>query len=207
VKRRTFIAGLGSAVAWPVVAEAQQPERMRQIGMLIGFDENDLEAKGWLSAFTKGLADAGWTDGHNLRIHVRWAAGNVERMRLFAKELVDLQPEVILAHSTPVTASLQRETTTIPIVFVLVGDPVGDGFVISLPRPGGNITGFMTQEATIASKWLELLTGTSKNCHCPSGATNSPANDSALFSFRFCAVHPQRDPQLPATAIFRGPLK
>jgi putative tryptophan/tyrosine transport system substrate-binding protein len=124
----------------------------------MGFDENDLKAKGWLSAFIKGLANEGWTDGRNLRVHVRWAAGNIERMRMFAKELVDLQPEVILAHSTPVTASLQRETRTIPIVFVLVGDPVGDGLVVSLPRPGANITGFVTQEATIATKWLELLT-------------------------------------------------
>jgi putative tryptophan/tyrosine transport system substrate-binding protein len=155
IKRREFIAGLGGAAAWPLATSAQQSGQMRRIGVLMGFDENDAEAKGWLSRFMQGLADLGWTDGPNLRIDVHWAAGNVERMRMFAKELVDLQPEVILAHSTPVTAALQRETRTIPIVFVLVGDPVGDGFVAGLPRPEGNITGFMTQEAAIAGKWLE----------------------------------------------------
>jgi putative tryptophan/tyrosine transport system substrate-binding protein len=158
MQRREFIAGLGGVMARPVVARAQQAERVRRIGVLMGLDENDPEAKGWLSRFMQGLADLGWTGGSNLRIDARWAAGNVERMHMFAKELVDLQPEVILAHSTPVTSALKRETRTIPIVFVLVGDPVGDGFVAGLPRPGGNITGFMTQEAAIAGKWLELLT-------------------------------------------------
>jgi putative ABC transport system substrate-binding protein len=140
------------------MARAQQAEHMRRIGVLMGLDENDPEAKGWLSRFMQGLADFGGTAGRNLLIDVRWASGNVERMQMLAKELVGLQYEVILAHSTPVTAALQLETRTIPIVFVLVGDPVGDGFVAGLPRPGGNITGFMTQEAAIAGKWLELLT-------------------------------------------------
>ncbi len=158
MRRREFIAGLERAAAWPLAARAQQADRMRRIGVLMAFDENDPEAKACLSGFTQGLAELGWTDGRNLRMDVRWAAGNVDRMRMFAKELVDLQPDVILANSTPATAALQRETRTIPIVFVAVSDPVGAGFVASLPRPGGNITGFINVEASMAGKWLELLT-------------------------------------------------
>jgi putative tryptophan/tyrosine transport system substrate-binding protein len=159
MRRRDFIAGLGGAAAtWPLAAYAQQPDRMRRIGVLIGFGENDPEAKAQLSGFMQGLADLGWTDGRNLRMDVRWAADNIDRMRTFAKELVGLRPDVIIAHSTPVTAALQRETRTIPIVFVNVVDPVGDGFVAGLPRPGGNITGFINLEASMAGKWVELLT-------------------------------------------------
>ena len=158
MKRREFIAGLGSAVAWPLAARAQQPDRIRRIGVLMAFDENDPEPKAWLSAFMQGLAKLGWTDGRNLGIDVRWAAGDVERMRMLAKRLVDLKPDVILANATPVTAALQRETRTIPIVFVPISDPIGSGFVASLARPGGNITGFVNLEASLAGKWLELLT-------------------------------------------------
>jgi putative ABC transport system substrate-binding protein len=157
MRRREFIAGLGSAAAWPVVARAQQGERVRRVGVLMVFSENDPEAKTYLFGFTRGLSELGWTDGRNLRIDVRWAAGSVDRARMYAKELVDLQPDVILANSTPVTAAFQRETRTIPIVFAGVAAPVGDGFVASLPRPGGNITGFVSQEAAMAGG-LELLT-------------------------------------------------
>ena len=157
MKRRTFIAGIGSAVAWPVVVQAQQPDRMRQVSVLMAYGENDPEAKAYLAGFTQGLAELGWTDGGNLHIIVRWAAGDVERMRMSAKELVGLQPDVILAHGTPATAAFQRETRSIPIIFAAVSDPVGEGFVASLPRPGGNITGFISQEAGMAGKWLELL--------------------------------------------------
>jgi putative ABC transport system substrate-binding protein len=111
-----------------------------------------------LSGFMQGLAELGWTDGRNARIDVRWGAGDVDRLRRLAKELVDLQPDVILAHTTPATAAVQRETRTIPIVFTLVSDPVGDGFVTGLPRPTGNITGFINLEASMAGKWVELLT-------------------------------------------------
>jgi putative ABC transport system substrate-binding protein len=156
VKRRTFIAGLGSAAAWPVVARAQQGER--RLGVLLGWDEDDALAKTWFSGFTQGISELGWTDGRNLRMDVRWAAGNVGRMRIFAKELVGLGPELILASSTPVTAALQRETQNIPIVFAGISDPVGAGFVASLARPGGNITGFINIEAAIGGKWLQLLT-------------------------------------------------
>src|ERR1700693_2348446 len=114
MRRREFIAGV--AAVWPIAARAQQPDRMRRIGVLMPFDENDPEAKAYLAGFTQGLAELGWTNGRNLRMDVRWAAGSVDRMRMLAKELVDLQPEMILANTTPVTAALQRETHTIPIV-------------------------------------------------------------------------------------------
>jgi putative tryptophan/tyrosine transport system substrate-binding protein len=156
VKRRQFIAGFGATVL-PVAARAQQFERVRRIGVLMGADEDDPQRKGWLSTFTLGLSELGWTDGRNLRMDVRWAGENVDQMRMFAKELVDLQPDVLLSHTTPATAALQRQTRTIPIVFTFVGDPVGEGFVAGLPRPGGNITGFIPQEASIAGKWVELL--------------------------------------------------
>jgi putative ABC transport system substrate-binding protein len=158
MRRREFIAGLGSAAAWPVVVRAQQGDRVRRIGVLMNADENDPEGKVWLSEFTQALAELSWTDGVNLRMEVRWTSDSVDRMRVFAKELVGLRPEVILAGGTPVTAALQRETQTIPIVFAAVSDPVGDGFVTSLPRPGGNLTGFINMEASLAGKWLEMLT-------------------------------------------------
>jgi putative ABC transport system substrate-binding protein len=157
MKRRAVIALLGSVVACPTALWAQQP-LVRRIGVLMGYGDADPEAKVLLSGFTNGLASLGWIEGRNVQIDVRWAAGSVERMRTLAKELVDLQPDVILANTTPVTAALQRATSAIPIVFVLVADPVGSGFVATLPRPGGNITGLVTEEASTAGKRLELLT-------------------------------------------------
>jgi putative ABC transport system substrate-binding protein len=156
MRRREFITLLGGAATWPLAARAQQPERMRRIGVLMAFDERDARAKGWLSRFTQGLSELGWTEGRNLQMEVRWA-DSVDRMRMFAKELVELRPDVILSFGTPVTAALKRETRTIPIVFAIVSDPVGEGFVESLSHPGGNITGFHNSEASIGGKWLELL--------------------------------------------------
>ena len=158
MKRRTFIAGLGSAAAWPVVARAQQPDRMRRVAVLMALGENEAASKAFLSALTQGLSELGWSDGRNLRMDVRWAASNVDWMRMLAKELVDLKPDVILTDATPVTAAVQRETRTIPIVFVFVSDPIGSGFVASLPRPGGNITGFSPDDPRMGGKWLQLLT-------------------------------------------------
>jgi putative ABC transport system substrate-binding protein len=160
MNRRKFIAGLGSAAAWPVAARAQQADSVRRIGVLMNGDENDpiRGKKGWLSMFTQGLAELGWTDGRNMRMDVRWDGDNADRQRVYAKELVDLQPDVIFASTTPQTAALQRETRKIPIVFPAASDPLGSGFVASLSRPGGNITGLMLQEASMAGKWLELLT-------------------------------------------------
>jgi putative ABC transport system substrate-binding protein len=161
VKRREFITLLGgAAAAWPLVARAQQSDRMRRIGVLMLGDENDpvRGAKGWLSTFTRGLAELGWIDRRNLRMAVRWDGDKVDRQRMYTKELIDLQPDVILASTTPQIAAFQQLTRTIPIVFVMASDPLGSGFVASLSRPGGNITGFMLQEAGMAGKWLELLT-------------------------------------------------
>jgi putative tryptophan/tyrosine transport system substrate-binding protein len=158
MRRREFIAGLGGAAAWPVVVRAQQGERIRRVGVIAPTADSDPEWKAYVFGFTQGLADLGWTDGRNLRMDVRWAANDVDRTRMFAKELVGLKPDVIFANSTPVIAALQRETRTIPIVFANVSDPVGDGFVAGLPRPGGNITGFLSLVASMGGKWLELLT-------------------------------------------------
>jgi putative tryptophan/tyrosine transport system substrate-binding protein len=158
MRRREFFAGLAGAATWPLVARAQQGERVPRIGVLVDTDENDPGGRAQLSGFTRGLEELGWTDGRNLRIDVRWGAANADRMRMFAKELVDLQPDVILSQGTVVTAALQRETRSIPIVFVVVADPVGAGFVAGLPRPAGNITGFISVEAEMAGKWLQLLT-------------------------------------------------
>jgi len=158
MKRREFIAFIGGGAAWPLAAGAQQGDRVRRIGVLMGGNENDPVAKTWVSAFTQALAGLGWTESRNVRMEVRWAGGNVDRLRMFAKELVDLQPEAILATSTPSTAALQQATRTIPIVFAGISDPVGAGFVASLSRPGGNLTGFINMEGAFAGKWLELLT-------------------------------------------------
>jgi putative ABC transport system substrate-binding protein len=158
LRRRQFIAGIGALAAWPMVARAQQPGRLQRIGVLMSWDESDPEIKTFLSGFMQGLAELGWTDGGNVRMEVRWAGGNVDRLRMFAKELVDLQPDVILATSTPSTAALQQATRTIAIVFAGISDPVGAGFVASLPGPGGNLTGFINMEGAFAGKWLEVLT-------------------------------------------------
>jgi putative ABC transport system substrate-binding protein len=157
MRRRDFIAGLGSAAAWPVVARAQQNGRVRRIGVLMSFDENDPVWKPRLSAFTQALADLGWTDGRKLRIDLRWAGRDANRMRALARELVSLQPEIILTNTTPATVALQRETRTIPIVFTTVADPVASGIVARLDQPGGNTTGFAIYEPSLGGKWLELL--------------------------------------------------
>ena len=158
MRRRDFISLIGGATAaWPVVARAQQTEPVRRVGVLMAYAENEPEAQSFVGAFVTGLDKLGWTEGRNLRIDYRWAGGNIERIASFARELVALRPNVILANTTPVTAAFHRETRTIPIVFVIVSDPVGDGFVASLARPGGNITGFINLEASVGGKWLELL--------------------------------------------------
>ena len=159
MRRREFITFVGGAtVAWSLAAYAQQPERVRRIGSLTAFAETDMEVQTWYAAFRKRLDELGWVEGHNIHIDYRWGAGNVERMQVFAKELVRLNPEVILSGTTPATAALQAETHTIPIVFAGVSDPVGSGFVASLARPGGNIfTEFINLETSLVSKWLELM--------------------------------------------------
>jgi putative ABC transport system substrate-binding protein len=158
-KRREFITLLGGApVVWPLAARAQQPgERIRRIGVLQDTAEDDPQRKKQFARFRDGLASLGWLEGRTVRIDYRFAAADSSRYQPLAKELVALQPEVILVVSTPATATLQRETTTIPIVFLGVSDPIGSGFVASLARPGGNITGLMMYEVGIAGKWLAVL--------------------------------------------------
>jgi putative tryptophan/tyrosine transport system substrate-binding protein len=157
MRRRQFITLIGSAAAWPLTVSAQQPERMRRIGVLIGLAESDPEAQAWAAAFREGLQKLGWAEGRNIRIDTRWASSDMESMQRYAKELVALQPDLILSTNTPTTASLLQQTRTIPIIFANVSDPVGSGFVANLPRPGSNVTGYINIEASLASKWLELL--------------------------------------------------
>src|SRR5262245_12145952 len=158
MRRRDFITVAGSAALCPLVARAQQPaDRLRRIGVMVGYAEDDPEAQTRFAAFKQGLLTLGWSEGRNLKIDVRWASGDTDRATTFARELVALQPEVIMSNTTPVTAALHKATKTIPIVFVAVSDPVGAGFIASLPRPGTNITGFINLEQTLGGKWLELL--------------------------------------------------
>jgi putative ABC transport system substrate-binding protein len=158
IGRRKFVAALGgAAAAWPLAARAQQAERMRRIGVLTGGAANDPVAQGFIAAFLEALQQLGWTDGRNVRIDTRWAAGNVVDMRKYAAELAALAPDVILAVGSPVVESLLQVTRTVPIVFTIVADPVGSGFVDSLSQPGGNVTGFMQFEYSLCGKWLELL--------------------------------------------------
>ena len=158
IRRRDFIALLGSAAAaWPLAASAQQGGHVRRIGVLMALDENDPLARPRVSAFTQALANLGWTDGRNVRMDLRWFGDNNNRIRALAQELVGLQPDVIVTAGVPTTTALQRETRTIPIVFANAGDPVASGLVPHLNQPGGNITGFANYEATLSSKYLELL--------------------------------------------------
>jgi putative ABC transport system substrate-binding protein len=158
IGRRDFITLLGGAAAgWPLAARAQQDDRVRRIGVLVPGGENDPLWKPGLSAFTQALADLGWTDGRNVRIDPRWFGGDINRIRALAQELVGLRPDIIVTVTTPATAAVQRETRTIRIVFATVADPVASGIVPRLDRPGGNTTGFANFEASLAGKWLELL--------------------------------------------------
>ncbi len=158
MRRREFLGVLGgTAIAWPLAARAQPGERVRRVGALIAFAEDDPETKERLTGFRQGLAKRGWVEGRNVHIDYRFAAGRAERFPALAKELIALQPDVILGQTTSVTAILQRETRAIPIVFVNVSDPIGMGFIASLPRPGGNLTGVLHYEASIVGKWLAML--------------------------------------------------
>jgi putative tryptophan/tyrosine transport system substrate-binding protein len=157
MRRREFIAGLGGVAAWPLVALAQQPATMRRLGILWPHNENDPTTKAWYSAFISGLAELGWTEGHNLRIDVRWNPRTVELAQMFTKELIDLRPDVLVTGTPRLTRALQQQTQTIPIVMVGAGDPLAAGLVKSLSRPEGNTTGITDIFPSIAGKWLELL--------------------------------------------------
>jgi putative ABC transport system substrate-binding protein len=157
MNRREFITLLGGAAAWPLAARAQQSERVRRVGVLMGPAASDPDAQTRVIAFVQGLAQLGWTVGHNVRIDTRWGAGNADDIRKYAVELVALAPDVILSTGGPAVAALQQATRAVPIVFVQVIDPVGGDLVDSLARPGRNATGFTSFEYGMAAKWLELL--------------------------------------------------
>jgi putative ABC transport system substrate-binding protein len=159
IGRRELIVTLGGAVAamWPLATHAQQLDRVRRIGVLMGYPENDSEAQAYIAAFRDGLQKLGWIEDRNIRIDTRWTTpGDANSVQRFAKELVALQPDLILSNTTPTTAALLQQTRTIPIIFAMVADPLGSGFVASFPKPGGNVTGFSTIEGSLGGKWVEL---------------------------------------------------
>ena len=162
MRRRDFITLFGGAIAghaWCLPASAQQAAGVRLVGVLMDYAASDQTAQSLLTAFRGTLAKLGWQEGGNLRIEVRWSAGSADKVRTFAKELIDLRPDAILGRGTPETFALSRETQTIPIVFAAVSDPIGSGFAASLTHPGRNMTGFTNVESTVGSKWVELLKG------------------------------------------------
>ena len=158
MRRRAFITLVGGAAAWPLTARAQQADHRRHIGVLTALAEDDPENQARLAGFRQALEKRGWSEGRNLRIDYRFAfAASPDQVRMFARELVGLRPDVIFAQTTPVVVALQRETRAIPIVFAGIADPIGSGFIASLPRPGGNITGVMLYEPSVTGKWLSML--------------------------------------------------
>jgi putative ABC transport system substrate-binding protein len=159
MKRREFIALLGGLAvpSWPLAAQAQHGERVRNVGVLLGWSDTDPQFRSWFDVFVQELARLGWTNGINIRIEQQWTNADIERARQLAKELVQQQPDVILVSTTPATAALQQETRTIPIVFAAVADPVGSGFVAGLSQPGGNLTGFINIEGATGGKWLQII--------------------------------------------------
>jgi putative tryptophan/tyrosine transport system substrate-binding protein len=158
MKRREFISLIGgTAAAWPLAALAQEPGRLRRIGVLLALVDSDPEGQPRIAAFQRELQNLGWTEGRNIQIEYRWASGDAERFRAFAAELVATRPDVLMAHTSPSAEALARETRTIPIIFAMVSDPVGSGLVASLSEPGGNATGFTIFETSMGAKWVEFL--------------------------------------------------
>ena len=191
MRRRDFITLLGSVAAWSLAAHAQQPERVRRVGVLIGV-EDDAEGKARLAAFRKGMQDLGWNEGQNVQVDVRFTGGIADRARVYAAELIRSAPDVILANTSTVVAALKERTTTIPIVFAQVVDPVNSGFVDSLSHPGGNITGFVSLDFGIGAKWLEILkqvapqvtrVGVLRDASIPGGTGTMGAIQAATSSF------------------------
>jgi putative ABC transport system substrate-binding protein len=216
LRRREFIAALGGAASWPLAARAQQAERMRRIGVLIGAAADDSIGQARIAAFQQGLQQLGWTEGANLQVEYRWSAGDAERIRTHAAELAALAPDVILASSGAVVGPLRRATRTVPIVFTETSDPVGAGFVESLPRPGGNVTGFLSFEYGMVGKWLELLkqiapsitrVAVLRDAAIPSGTGQSGALQSVAPTFgvelRAIDVHDTGEIERAITAFAR----
>ena len=184
MRRRQFITLLGGAAAWPLAAYAQQPQRIPQIGVLMGVAESDPGGQARIAAFQQGLADLGWTVGRNIHLEYRWAAGDIDRTRAYAAELVALAPEMLVGNGTPALTALRDATRSIPIVFVVVNDPVGQGFIANLARPGGNITGF----SFLNIPWSENRWNYSSNWHraliaLPSCSIRSPRALHCLLAF------------------------
>jgi putative ABC transport system substrate-binding protein len=218
MKRRQFITLLGGAVAWPLAARAQQPDRVRRIGVLMTGDENDPVQKPLVSAFTQALADLGWTDGRNVRIDFRWHGYDINRIPMLARELVGLKPDMIVTGGTVGTVAVQRETRTIPIVFSGGADPVASGIVPRLNQPGGNVTGFATYEPTLGGKWLELLSEIAPglkraaimfNPDLPAARTYMPLLETAARSLKVApipaAVHSDAEIETAIIALGREP--
>jgi len=219
MRRREFITLFGGAAAWPLAARAQQGERVRRIGMLMGpYDENDPVAKAGVSAFIQALAGLGWTVGRNVRLDLRWGGGDINRIRALAQQLVGLQPDIILTGGTPETAAVQRETRTIPIVFAGAADPVASGIVPRLNQPGGNVTGFAGSEASLAGKRLELLSEIAPGLKRvafmfspdnPSALVFVPSFETAVRSLKVepitATVHSEAEIETAITALGREP--
>ena len=191
MKRREFITLLGSAALWPLTARAQQPER--RIGVLMGYAESDREGQAFLAAFREELSNKfEWAEGRNIRTDTRWAAPNNAELRLqFAKEFVALHPDLVLSHGTPSTTVLVQQSRTLPILFVNVSDPIGSGFVTSFAKPGGNATGFVTMEPTMAGKWVQLLkeiAPTVTRCALLFNPTTAPYAEYFLNPFKAAAA-------------------
>jgi putative ABC transport system substrate-binding protein len=216
MRRREFIVGLGAGAAWPLVARAQQGERVRRIGALMYGDENDPVYKPRLSAFTRALADLGWTDGRNVRMEPRWHGDDANQIRALAQGLVGLRPDILLANTTAATAALQRETPTVPIVFAGLSDPVASGIVARLDRSSGNITGFANYEATLGGKWLELLSEIAPGLKraaimfnpdtAPYASTYTPSFETAAGSLNVAALiaHIHNDAEIETAIIALG---
>src|SRR3974390_156039 len=200
MRRRDFITILGGSAIWPFAARAQQSERVRRIGVLMAHPEGDPEFQTYVAAFREGLQKLGWTEGRNIRIDARWGAlDDAEARQRSAKDLVALQPDVIVTQNTPPTASMLQQTRTIPIIFVIVADPVGSGFVASLARPGGNATGFTIMEPTTTTKWVELLKEISPRVHRAIFLFNpatTPYSDISLNPFKAAAASLGLEPVL-----------
>jgi putative ABC transport system substrate-binding protein len=188
MQRREFITLLGGAAAWPIAANAQQADQVRRVGVLSNIAESDVEAQSMVAALHEELRTLGWVNGRNLQVDHRWAAGDPERATAFAKELVALKPDAVVAYTTPSVVAMQKQTQTIPIVFVQVADPIGAGFITNLARPDGNITGFSSFEPSMGGKWVELL------------KEIAPGVSRVAFLF-----NPQTAPYV--TRYFQGPLE
>ena len=203
MRRREFITLLGgAALASPVAARAQQPGRMRRVGVLMGVAESDPEGQARIAAFRQGLSDLGWADSRNLRIEYRWAAGDADRIRAYAAELVALAPDVLVGNGAPVLTALRDATRSIPIVFVLVNDPVGQGFIENLARPGGNITGFSFLEYSMVGKSLEMLRQLAPNVHRVAIMFNpATAPHYTVFLRSFETVPPPSPLEIKATPV------